>query len=34
MNLQQMHDYVEQEMQKQCSASLKIFAPLLKSMLE
>lgn len=34
MNLQQMHEYVEQEIQKQGSASSKILAPLFKSMLE
>lgn len=34
MNLQEMYSYVEQEIQKQGSASSKVLAPLLKSMLE
>lgn len=34
MNLQEMHNYVEYEIQKQGSASSKALAPLLKSMLE
>lgn len=34
MNLQEMYGYVEHEIQKQGSASSKVLAPLLKSMLE
>ena len=34
MTLQEMYNYIEQQIQKQGSASSKVLAPLFKSMLE